>query len=100
MITYSDKYSGLGLLPWFSLVNVSVSVKAAAFRYKKDNVKAKAAFEKASKGQEILSSYPFVLKLKMWFFCFRLSLFVVLVMSFTNLIDLGMLLNIWSLLVL
>lgn len=43
----------------------SVSVEAVAFRYKKDNAKAKEAFEKASKGQEILSSYPFVLKLKM-----------------------------------
>lgn len=67
VITYSDKFFELEFITLIgsSLVNVSVSVEAVAFRYKKDNAKAKEAFEKASKGQEILSSYPFVLKLKL-----------------------------------
>jgi hypothetical protein len=34
------------------------SFEAIAYRFKKDNVKAKDAFEKASKGQEMISSYP------------------------------------------
>ncbi|GJN08992.1 hypothetical protein PR202_ga26956 [Eleusine coracana subsp. coracana] len=33
--------------------------KAIAYRFRKDNEKAKDAFEKASKGQEMISSYPF-----------------------------------------
>lgn len=35
-----------------------VCVKAIAYRLKKDYEKAKEAFEKASKGQEMISSYP------------------------------------------
>jgi hypothetical protein len=31
---------------------------AIAYRFKKENEKAKDAFEKASKGQEMISSYP------------------------------------------
>jgi len=32
--------------------------KAIAYRFRKDNEKAKDAFEKASKGQEMISLYP------------------------------------------
>jgi hypothetical protein len=40
------------------IAEVNFSFKAIAYRFKKDNEKAKDAFEKASKGQEMISSYP------------------------------------------
>lgn len=45
------------------LVNLlnSYSAVANGFRLAKDYEKAKIAFEKASKGQEMLSSYPFII---------------------------------------
>ncbi|XXG74629.1 hypothetical protein AAC387_Pa07g3302 [Persea americana] len=63
----ADKLTKLSLTRWSADWRNATELyekAAVAFRYKKDNAKAKEAFEKASKGQEILSSYPFVLKLK------------------------------------
>lgn len=44
--------------------------KAIAYRFRKDNEKAKDAFEKASKGQEMISSYPLEISLQFWYFHF------------------------------
>lgn len=41
-----------------NLMNSSYSGVANGFRVAKNTEKAKTAFEKASKGQEMLSSYP------------------------------------------
>ena len=71
--------------------------KAIAYRFKKDNEKAKEAFEKASKGQEMISSYP--LGISLWLLYFNIveqSPNVPL----TSSADPGMLLSIWNQLVL
>jgi hypothetical protein len=44
--------------------------EAIAYRFRKDNEKAKDAFEKASKGQEMISSYPLEISLQFWYFHF------------------------------
>lgn len=46
------------IFTFYSLIDIYSAV-AIAFRFAKNNEKAKIAFEKASKGQEMLSSYPF-----------------------------------------
>jgi len=43
-----------------NLIN-SFSVSANGFRVARNHEKAKIAFEKASKGQEMLSSYPYMI---------------------------------------
>lgn len=43
-------------------------LEATAFRFAKKHEKAKVAFEKASKGQEMLASYPFMVKLSFPFY--------------------------------
>lgn len=58
-ILFSWKRSGhIG----YFFINTCLAV-AVGFRATKDHEKAKTAFEKASKGQEMLSSYPYLL----WF---------------------------------
>ncbi|KAJ8631344.1 hypothetical protein MRB53_024667 [Persea americana] len=55
----ADKLTKLSLTRWSADWRNATELyekAAVAFRYKKDNAKAKEAFEKASKGQEILSS--------------------------------------------
>jgi hypothetical protein len=47
---------------------IRFSLKAIAYRFRKDNEKAKDAFEKASKGQEMISSYPVEISLQFSFF--------------------------------
>lgn len=71
--------------------------KAIAYRFRKDNEKAKDAFEKASKGQEMISSYPSEIYL-----CLLYSHIVEQSpnLPLTHSIDRGMLLSIWKMLVL
>lgn len=73
--------------------------KAISYRFRKDNEKAKDAFEKASKGQEMISSYPSEIYLQFW--CFHFSCYYTLPsVPLANFIDHGMLLSIWNLLLL
>jgi len=41
-----------------TLYNTFLSAEAINYRILRDNEKAKTAFEKASKGQEMIASYP------------------------------------------
>ena len=73
--------------------------EAIAYRLRKDNEKAKDAFEKASKGQEMISSYPLEISLQFWHFHFSYH-YTLSIVPLANVIDHGMLLSIWNLLLL
>jgi hypothetical protein len=73
--------------------------EAIVYRLRKDNEKAKDAFEKASKGQEMISSYPLEISLQVWHFHFSYH-YTLSIVPLANVIDHGMLLSIWNLLLL
>ncbi|CDP04161.1 unnamed protein product [Coffea canephora] len=61
LIAKADKLTKLSLTRWsadWKSATVLYEQAANAFRLSKKHEKAKEAFEKASKGQEMLSSYP------------------------------------------
>ncbi|RYR67188.1 hypothetical protein Ahy_A03g013493 isoform D [Arachis hypogaea] len=62
LITKADKLTKLSFTRWtadWKSATVLYEQAANAFRLAKDYEKAKTAYEKASKGQEMLSSYPY-----------------------------------------
>ncbi|KVH87934.1 NSF attachment protein [Cynara cardunculus var. scolymus] len=70
LIAKADKLTKLTLTRWtadWRNATQYYEQAANAYRFAKKYEKAKVAFEKASKGQEMLSSYPFMLKLSLPF---------------------------------
>ncbi|PWA67978.1 NSF attachment protein [Artemisia annua] len=71
LIAKADKLTKLTLTRWsadWRNATEYYEQAATAFRFAKKHEKAKVAFEKASKGQEMLASYPFMLKLSLPFY--------------------------------
>jgi hypothetical protein len=71
LMTKADKLTKLSFTRWNADWKSATSLyeqAAIAYRFRKDNEKAKDAFEKASKGQEMISSYPVEISLQFSFF--------------------------------
>jgi len=73
LMSKADKLTKLSFTRWNADWKSATSLyeqAAIAYRFRKDNEKAKDAFEKASKGQEMISSYPLEISLQFWYFHF------------------------------
>jgi hypothetical protein len=81
------------LPPVLYVMEFHLHFKAIAYKFRKDNVKAKDAFEKASKGQEMISSYPS--EISLWLFYLQIVEQSPKV-PLTSSIGPGMLLSIWN----